>query len=155
MLAVLGRNVTPGLTGAGLGLVALGDAFMGDQSAGEAAIDAGLITAPVLASIGGSTLGRHLSGAIGRLAPHELEGLQPDQSPPFKSPADLQRYEAVYRQAREHQARAGLASELEAFEQLKARYGRNRMIGAIAGGALTGIPAALGMMDQGGGAGAA
>jgi len=47
----------PFLTPAGGGLAALADAFRGDQSAGEAAIDAGLIGGTTLASIIGSGVG--------------------------------------------------------------------------------------------------
>jgi len=47
----------PFVTPAGAGLVALADAFRGDQSAGEAVIDAGLIGGTALASILGGGVG--------------------------------------------------------------------------------------------------
>lgn len=47
----------PLVTPAGVGLAALADAFRGDQSAGEAVIDAGLIGGTALASILGSGVG--------------------------------------------------------------------------------------------------
>jgi len=56
-LAASGATALGGLTGAGVGLVALADAFTGEQSAGEAAIDAGLIAAPMLGAIVGGGIG--------------------------------------------------------------------------------------------------
>jgi len=155
------RLALPALTAAGIGAVALADAFNGDVDAGEIAVNSGLVAAPVLAALVGGPLGAIATKHLVTGVEHGVVGTETGPTANFYQRAGemmaedprLERdmKQMAVRMAQEAHTHAGENNIPidEARLRLERNARRRFAIGQALAGAALAVPAGMIMLDDG------
>lgn len=155
------RLALPALTAAGIGAVALADAFNGDVDAGEIAVNSGLVAAPVLAALVGGPLGAMATKHLVTGVEHGVVGTEPGSTANFYQRAGEMMAEdprlergmkqltiRMAREAHTHAGENGIPID-EARLRLERNARRRFGIGQALAGAALAVPAGMIMVNDG------